>query len=47
MLASDAECWCLIVGENSVRDVIQNWLFYVDLTKYKSFGLNRIGKFVV
>jgi len=31
MLASDAECWYLVVGENSVCDVIQNLLCYIDL----------------
>ena len=47
MLASDAECWYLIVGENCVCDVIKNLLCYVDLTKYKSFGLNRRWRYVV
>jgi len=46
-LASDAEYWYLIVSENCVCDVMQNLLCYVDLTKYKPFGLNRRCRLVV
>jgi len=45
-LASDIECWYLIVSENTVCDVMQNLCCYVDLEKYKSFVLNRICSLV-
>jgi len=44
-LSSDAEYWYLMGSENCICDVMQNMLCYVDLTKFKSFCLNRIWMF--
>jgi len=46
-LASGAEYWYSRISENCVCDVMQNLMCYVDLTKYKSFVLNRSCRLVV